>query len=45
LSESDFTAGRWEQTLNADRATPQPKDEVHPATGAAEAAEILAGYL
>ncbi len=45
LSAADFTAGRWEQTLNVVWATPQPKDEAPLATGATEAAEILAGYL
>ncbi|MGH7206029.1 MAG: hypothetical protein ACREI2_07455 [Nitrospiraceae bacterium] len=45
LSAEDFTAGRWEQTLNAVWAAPHPKDESPPASGAAEAAEILAKYL
>ncbi len=45
LSVEDFTAGRWEETLNAIWAIPQSKDMPPPATGATEAAEILAKYL
>jgi hypothetical protein len=45
LSVEDFSAGRWEQTLNAVWARPHPKEEAPPATGAAEAATILANYF
>ncbi|HET8580341.1 MAG TPA: hypothetical protein VFL31_05015 [Nitrospiraceae bacterium] len=45
LAVKDLSTGRWEQTLNAVWAAPEPKNEAPPATGAAQAATILAKYL
>ena len=45
LSVKDFTTGRWEQTLKTIWTKPHQKDEAPPATGAAEAAKILASLL
>ncbi|MGH7250755.1 MAG: hypothetical protein ACREIK_02775 [Nitrospiraceae bacterium] len=45
LSAADFASGRWEAALIGVSRTSQPSDTAPPATGAAEAAAILAGYL
>jgi hypothetical protein len=45
LSAADFASGRWDTALNGVSRTSQPSETAPPATGAAEAAVILAGYL
>ncbi len=41
LSFDNFTAGRWEQALDAASRAPKPAEPPPPATGAADAAAIL----
>jgi len=45
LSAVDFASGQWEAALIGVFWTSQPSETAPPATGAAEAAAILAGYL
>lgn len=45
LSAADFASGRWEDALDAVWSAPHPKKTAPLPTGAAQAAEILAGYL
>lgn len=45
LSQEDFAAGRWSETLEAVWTAPSPRQPSPPPTGAAEAARILAGLL
>jgi len=45
LSAADFTSGRWEAALNGVSRRSQPSETAPHATGAAEAAAILAGHL
>lgn len=45
LSEPDFTGGRWQVALEQVRAAASPLKVPPPATGAAEAAALLARYL
>ena len=45
LSIEDFLNGRWEQTMEAIMAIPASQTSVPPATGAAEAADILKRYV
>ena len=45
LSAADFASGRWEAALIGVSRISQPSETAPPATGAAEAAAILAGYV
>ena len=45
LSVEDFLNGRWQTTMDAAMVTPAPEASPPPATGAAEAADILKTYL
>lgn len=45
LSAADFASGRWGAALRAVSGIPQPSETAPPASGAAEAAAILARYL
>lgn len=45
LSAEDFAAGRWLDALESTQSLPQPAEAAPLPTGAAEAAQILAGYL
>ena len=45
LSSADFASGRWGAALDGVSRTSQPSETAPPATGAAEAAGILAGYV
>jgi hypothetical protein len=45
LSLDDFTSGRWELALDAASRAPEPAESPLPATGAAEASDILAPYF
>ena len=45
LPEADFRSGQWKAALDAAQTMPHPAETAPPATGAAEAASVLARYL
>ncbi|MBI5411267.1 MAG: hypothetical protein HZA21_04665 [Nitrospirae bacterium] len=45
LSAEDFASGHWLDALESTQSLPQPAEAAPLPTGAAEAAQILAGYL
>jgi hypothetical protein len=45
LAQDDFASGRWHAALETAAALPMPRTQPPPATGASDAAAILAGFF